>query len=74
MKPMLKPPGTRHLKLKCDILVSTFAFKFNLRRYTTVAVAAGVAGFDSIMVGRCGLTVSKSAFKAPMVSALEATI
>jgi len=33
MKPMLKPPGTKHLKLKCDILLSTFAFKTNLRRY-----------------------------------------
>ena len=32
-KPMLKPPGTEHLKLNCDILLSTFAFNFNLRRY-----------------------------------------
>ena len=34
MKPMLKPPGIDHLKLKCDILDSTFAFKFNLSRYS----------------------------------------
>jgi hypothetical protein len=34
MKPELKAPGTKHLKLKCDILVSTSTFKFNLRRYT----------------------------------------
>ena len=33
IKPTLKAPGTRLLKLKCDILVSTSAFKFNLRRY-----------------------------------------
>jgi hypothetical protein len=33
MKPILKPPGTKHLKLKCDALLSTFAFEFNLRRY-----------------------------------------
>ena len=33
IKPMLKPPGTKHLKLKCDGLLSSFAFKFNLRRY-----------------------------------------
>jgi hypothetical protein len=33
-KPMLKPPGTKHLKLKRDELLSTFAFKFNLRRFT----------------------------------------
>ena len=33
MKPRLKPPGTKRLKLKCDILLSTSAFKSNLRRY-----------------------------------------
>jgi hypothetical protein len=33
MKPRLKPPGTKRLKPKCDILLSTFAFKINLRRY-----------------------------------------
>ena len=47
MKPMLKPPGTKHLKLKCDILLSTFAFKFNLRHYTEVArVAPKMSGLD----------------------------
>jgi hypothetical protein len=34
VKHMLKPPGTKHLQLKCDILLSTFAFSFNLRRYS----------------------------------------
>ena len=34
MKPKLKPPGSKPLKLMCDILLSIFAFKFNLRRYT----------------------------------------
>jgi hypothetical protein len=33
MEPKLKPPGIKFLKLKCDILLSTSAFKFNLRRY-----------------------------------------
>ena len=37
-KPKLKPPGTKRLKLKRDILLSTSAFKFNLRRYTVAAV------------------------------------
>jgi len=36
IKPMLKPSGTKHLQLEYDILLSTFAFKFNLRRYTLV--------------------------------------
>jgi len=36
MKPTLKAPGTKRLKLKYDSLRSIFAFKFNLRRYTMV--------------------------------------
>ena len=36
MKPKLKPPGTKRLKLKCDILLSTSALKFNLRRHSKV--------------------------------------
>ena len=32
--PKLKPPGTQRLKLNSDILLSSSAFKFNLRRYT----------------------------------------
>jgi hypothetical protein len=35
IKPTLKAPGTEHLKLKCDELLSGFAFNFNLRRYGT---------------------------------------
>jgi len=34
IKPRLKPLGTKRLKLECGILLSTSAFKFNLRRYT----------------------------------------
>ena len=33
----LKPPGTKRLKVKCDILLSNAGFKFNLSRYTKVA-------------------------------------
>jgi hypothetical protein len=33
MKPKLKPPGTKRLKLHCDILLSTYAVMFNLRHY-----------------------------------------
>ena len=33
LKPPLKPPRTQLLKLKCDILLSTAAFKFNLRGF-----------------------------------------
>ena len=37
IKSTLKPRGTICLKLKCDIMLSTSAFKFNLRHYTMVA-------------------------------------
>jgi hypothetical protein len=33
MKPKSKPPGTMRLKLNCDALLSSFGFKYNLRRY-----------------------------------------
>jgi hypothetical protein len=33
MKPKLNPPGTKRLKLNCDILLSSSAVKINLRRY-----------------------------------------
>ena len=33
IKPMLKAPKTKRLRPKCDALLSSFAFKFNLRRY-----------------------------------------
>ena len=36
MKPMLNAPGTQRLRLTCDELLSSFAFKFNLRRHTPV--------------------------------------
>jgi hypothetical protein len=35
VEPKLKPPGTKLLKL-CDVILSTSAFKFNLRRYNVV--------------------------------------
>ena len=34
MKPKLKAPGTNRLKLNSDTLLSSFAFNFNLRRYS----------------------------------------
>ena len=34
IKPTLKAPGSERLKLNCDMLFSTSAFKFDLRRYS----------------------------------------
>jgi hypothetical protein len=39
MKPKLKAPGPQRLKLEFDGLLSNFAFRFNLRRYTKGAAA-----------------------------------
>jgi len=41
IKPKLKPLGTERLKLTCDVLLSTSAFKFNLRRYNKERVVRG---------------------------------
>jgi hypothetical protein len=38
IKPTLKAPGIKGLKLRCDDPPSNFAFKFNFRRYTPVRV------------------------------------
>ena len=43
MKPKLKAPGTKLLKLKYDEALSNFAFKINLRLYTWAGEA--LAGF-----------------------------
>jgi hypothetical protein len=40
IKPTLKAPGTRRLTLNCDELLSSSAFKINLRRYNVAAVEA----------------------------------
>jgi hypothetical protein len=34
IKPTLRPPGTKRLKLKYDKPLSSFAYNFNSRRYT----------------------------------------
>ena len=44
IKPTLKPPGTKRLKLQYDGPLSNSAFTFSLRRYTEVTDAAREAG------------------------------
>ena len=45
IKPTLPPPETQSLKLRCDEMLSTFAFHFNLHHYNKAEVehAAGHA-------------------------------
>jgi hypothetical protein len=49
MKPTLKAPGTQSLKQKYDELLSRFAFKFNLRRYTKLDSQYVVKYFESFI-------------------------
>jgi hypothetical protein len=59
IKPKLRPPGTKLLKLKCDILLSTSAFRFNLRRYRVGSGAGSAAqSANADTVGRCWFTLS----------------
>jgi len=53
IKPILKPPGTKRLKLKYDKLLSNVAFNFNLRRYTVAQKEARETGCTA----RQGLTL-----------------
>ena len=49
MKPTLKAPGTKRLKLKYDVPQLNFAFEFNLRRYIEAvndALLASIVGGD----------------------------
>ena len=72
IKPTLKAPGTKRLKLKCDKSLSKFAFKFNLRRcikemravtFKEVDGAAAMRDFfaqftAACKVRRCRLTIA----------------
>jgi len=60
MTPKLKPPGSKRLKLRCDMLLSTSAFKFNSRRYDVLLTHYDLAMYDKNSlgkVGRCGLSL-----------------
>jgi hypothetical protein len=68
IKPTLKPPGTKQLKVKYEELLPSFALNFNFRRYIeefSAGLAAALAeqaeswGFTA-EVGRCRFTLSNS--------------
>jgi hypothetical protein len=60
MKPKLKPPSTKRLKLKHDEPLSTFTFTFNLRRFSSEIEGeigmVQVGAHARLMVRRCRLT------------------
>jgi hypothetical protein len=59
VKPTLKAPGPKHLKLQYDRLLSSFAFSFKLRRYTLALPSSprGAYGTPSLSGMRQGLTL-----------------
>ena len=60
IKPMLKAPGKKRLKRKCDEPPSNFAFKFNMHRYNKLDYVNLVTAHrmtTAIKVGRCRLTL-----------------
>jgi hypothetical protein len=64
---MFKPPGTKCLKLRCDILLSTSAFKFNLYRYAKGRDAAAATPGGARQTGSrtgCDATAAAAAAAA----------
>jgi len=75
IKPTLKALGTKPLKLQYDELLSRFAFKFNLRRYTVVPVSLGprmLLASHCIVLAHAGMDAAEDKLKHPRVI-VEAT-
>ena len=49
IRPTLKAPGTKRLRLKSDEPLSNFAFKFELRRYTKLGFIVFLMSFIGYM-------------------------
>ena len=71
-RPMLNAPGRSRLKLRYDEVLSNFAFKFNLRRYSMAFDSANLTTPDIKWLGvRRGLTLVQ--FSAQRKHSLWAT-
>jgi len=56
VKPMLKAPKTKRLKLRKNESLSIVAFKFNLRRHTAAQRHHQNTALQNLTVCRCRLT------------------
>ena len=65
VKPTLKAPGTRRLTLKSYKLLSTFAFNFNLRRFTVGVPPRGRCGGGATQGRAVQVDPIKPTLKAP---------
>jgi hypothetical protein len=73
MKPKLKPPGNNRLTVKCDMLLSNFAFKFNLRRYIKARRIGGVYLPNTRWFeGEEGGGLTAGAYTRPLLSSISA--
>ena len=70
MKPDMKPPGSKRLNLKSEVLLSNFYFKFNLRCYTLVA-AGYRAFYAAVLAGAADETTASAAAAAHALDDLE---
>ena len=84
IRPSLKAPGTKRLKLNNDEPLQ-FAFNFgvkcNLRRFNQATCSTSIINYapkilerSGVEVRRCRLTQSNPLLKAPMVSAIGTII
>jgi len=60
---VLKPPGTKRLKLKHDEPLSNFAFNFNVQRYTVGRIRQDISqeGKSGLEIFVCGDQIKKGA-------------
>jgi len=57
MKPKLKLPGDKRLKVKCEIMLSISGFKFNVCRYTKSEAANSQYAHKEILARPVGFRV-----------------
>jgi len=77
IKPTLKAHGTKRLKLKLDILLSNFAFKFNLRRHTmevAMEEATEQATAEATMAAAAAAAATAAASAAATATAAAAAV
>ena len=77
IKPILKAPGTKHLKLEYDHLLSSFAFNFNLCRYTLeqcLSLAHLHALYAGLLIFPARLSCDWSFACVPMVGQCRLTL
>jgi len=72
MKPKLKAPATKRLKLKHDELVSGFAFNFDLLRYNKVE--CGVPDIAFSCTGECTMCIYTPSVGTSTIPSIETDI